>query len=434
MDHLINEGLACLSQQNYQGAAEQFRQATILAPDHPIGHLNLGAVLWHQNDLGGATSAIQRALTLDPRLVQAHVNLAVMYAEREQFTEALQHLELSVQITPDAAAYHNIGIIQRRQGNRQQALEAFNKALDLQPHDWLTQLNCATELLVLGQFTAGWQAYEARLGNRAVYDSYTIQKGKPQWNGQWVDHLVIHYEQGFGDTIQSCRYIDAASQRCNRLTLIPQPVLLKLLQSSFADNPKITVTDIHPVEFDCYQWIDGLPRWFDAGSKPIPAKPYLRVPSSTTWQRRFAALAGRKIGLVWAGRADIINDNRRSMHLDNLDQLLDVSDVSFISLQRDCAEHDPRLFDAARYFTDWSITAAAIQELDLVISVDTAVAHLAGALGKPVWLLNRFDTCWRWQLERMDSPWYPTMRIFRQPVADDWQTVLTEVIKAIHSQ
>jgi Tfp pilus assembly protein PilF len=434
MSDPIIDGLAFATAHDYQHAAECFQLAINQHPTEVAGYLNLGAMAWRLGDFQHATEALEQALQLAPQLPEAHINLAVMYAEYGQYNDAQHHLESAMDIAPCAYGYYNLGIIQRRLGNRPAALAAFDRALSYDP-DWLTQLNRANELLTLGQFATGWDAYEARLGFTAVYDHYTVQtQGKPLWNGEFVEHLLIHYEQGFGDTIQSCRYLHAASERCNRLTFVPQPVLTRLLQSSFKHNKKITITDILPDDFDSYQWVDGLPRIFKAGIKRIPNQSYLSCPTDTTWRTRFESLQPFKVGVVWAGRADCINDHRRSMQLSDLDALLALTDISFVSLQLDRDERDRRMFDAAPYLSDWSDTAAAIDELDLVISVDTAVAHLAGAMGKPIWLLNRFDTCWRWQLNRSDSAWYPSMRIFRQPSTDDWRTVVIDVVVALKKQ
>jgi hypothetical protein len=205
------------------------------------------------------------------------------------------------------------------------------------------------------------------------------------------------------------------------------------MKESWKHNAKVTVVETLPDSFSGHVWVDSLPGIFQAGVRPIPNQPYLSVPRSAIWQQRLAPYTQRRVGVAHAGRLGHKIDERRSVSLAVYDPFLAVPGVDFFSLQVERKETDPRVIDLSDWLYDWAETAALIQELDLVITVDTAVCHLAGALGKPVWMLNRFDSCWRWLMTGSTTEWYPTMRIFRQPAADDWRTVVSEVRDALVS-
>ena len=257
--------------------------------------------------------------------------------------------------------------------------------------------------------------------------------------------LLVHSEQGLGDTLQFCRFVPIVAQGA-KIVLEVQPPLHRLL----ADLPgiaEIVAEGDKLPPFDLHCALLSLPRFLGTSLETIPGEvPYLTADPLlvSAWRRRLAGLAGLKIGLVWAGGprpdepAESSVDRHRSMPLARLAALAEVEGVSFVSLQKgppaaQAAQPPPGmvLHDFTAELDDFADTAALVEALDLVISVDTAVAHLAGALGKPVWLLNRFDTCWRWLLGRDDSPWYPTLRQFRQPAAEDWDSVIAAVKAAL---
>jgi Tfp pilus assembly protein PilF len=420
---LIDSGLAAVGSGDYAMACRDFRAAAAHNPKLVAAHVNLGSVLWLLKDFDAATLSFIEAIAIHPRSADAHMNLGVIYGDTDRLDDAVRHLRIALSIDPTAAGYSNLGVVYRRQNKRQLALHAFEAARAFGPDDPQNHLNCANEYLLFGRYTEGWRGYAERLKMPYGHSTFEIAKDSRVWTGEHVHHLLIHHEQGFGDTIQSSRYIDEASEHCDRLTFVSQPSLAELMRISFAHNPKVTVSAEIPAKYDCFQWTESL---LADGGEPRPMPPYLSAPVSNKW-RHLHSLRGLRIGLVWAGSKDTLVDARRSMHLHDLEPLLDLAGVSWVSLQMDRDEHDARLYDVAPYLKDWASTAGAMAELDLILSVDTAAAHLAGALGKPVWLLNRFDTCWRWQLDRTDSPWYPTMRIFRQPAADDWESVIETV-------
>jgi hypothetical protein len=258
--------------------------------------------------------------------------------------------------------------------------------------------------------------------------------------------LLLHAEQGLGDTLQFCRYAPLAAARA-RVVLEVQAPLARLLSSLPGVSQVIARGEALPA-FDAQAPLLSLPRAFGTTIETVPARvPYLAADpdQAAAWGRRLAALPGLKVGLCWAGepRAGFPElaaiDARRSISLAALAPLAKVAGVSFVSLQKgapaaQAADPPPpmALFDYTAELADFADTAALVENLDLVISVDTSVAHLAGAMARPVWLLNRFDTCWRWLLDRQDSPWYPTLRLFRQTTPGDWTSVIADLRQALH--
>ena len=261
----------------------------------------------------------------------------------------------------------------------------------------------------------------------------------PSWNGEAIgDRLILLVaEQGHGDTLQFCRYVPQIAAGARGTILAVQPGLVRLL-SRLPGVSEIITEGGRPSSFDLWCSLMSLPRAVGTTLETIPAvTPYLTADPADVahWRARLARLAGLRVGLCWAGGqfnlGQVYRDRRRSLALDALAPLGDVPGVQFFSLQKGppAAEaarppHGLRLHDFTGELDDFADTAALVDNLDLVISVDTAVVHLAGALGRPVWLLNRFDTCWRWLQNRDDSPWYPSLRQFRQPAPGDWASVI----------
>ncbi len=427
--HLFDCALDEMDKRDVDRAIQLFKLVIEERPDLVAPYVNLGSALWALQRSEEAERAFRGALAIEPYCDEALMNLAIILAERGCESEAIDLFHRSLEVKPTAIGYTNLGTLYRRLGIRLKAMEALEQAYKLDPNDAKIRMNLSMELLLFGRFTEGWMHYAACLPDviRSETD-HIIAKDTRLWNGEQTGHLVIHHDQGIGDTIQSARYINSTSQKCERLTLVPQTSLVSLLTKVFADNPKITVSENVPEHYDCYQWIDLL--MVGSGCEPIPNDPYIKIVSNDRWKfvRRFPHL---RVGIAWAGNKDQIVDSRRSIPFDMFDELFKVSNVSFLSLQVDRKDRDKRLYDMSHHLRNWESTAGIIQELDLVISVDTAVAHLAGAMGKPVWLLNRFDNCWRWQIDRNDTDWYPTMRIFRQPSLGDWTSVITETRAAL---
>lgn len=340
--------------------------------------------------------------------------------------------------------YTNLGVAYYGAGKREQARQYYQKALALNPTLVLTKFNLSMAMLVEGDFD-GFALYEHRLRREPPDDptrggSVTILPGlldKVRWDGGDLrgKHIVVWAEQGLGDNLMMLRYLPLLRARgAARVTVLCVPSLARTMATA-ADQVEVDPDWAKTAGFDVYCPSMSLPLCFGTRPDTIPAAvPYLTVPAATAqaWDGCLARLPGLKVGLVWAGGKDFKRDTLRSLNLRQLAPLMEVGGVHWISLQKgqaaeDLAEVDWRILDWAYHCDDLMDTAALVQQLDLVITVDTAMAHLAGALGKPVWMMSRFEGEWRWLAGRSDSPWYPTMRIFQQPAVKDWRSVLASV-------
>ena len=327
------------------------------------------------------------------------------------------------------------------------ALVSYDRAIALKPDYAKAHFNRSLALLLKGNFADGWEEYEWRWkgGARGVKPR---KFECPQWRGENLagKTIFLYPEQGYGDTIQFLRYVPLVASRGGHVILEVPPPLLRLAER-LQGAAQVFASGAAAPAADFFCPLLSLPRAFSTTVATIPGEvPYLVADRTAiaAWRRRLAVLEGLRVGLVWAGsprpnqpEANRIN-RRRSITLGHFANLADVPGVSLVSLQKDQAASQTRSPPPGLFVHDWTDelgdfadTAALIEALDLVISVDTSVVHLAGALGKPVWLLNRFDTCWRWLLDRDDSPWYPTLRQFRQPRRGDWDSVIMDVLAAL---
>jgi hypothetical protein len=320
-------------------------------------------------------------------------------------------------------------------------MASFEAAMTLRPDDTLLRFNASFCRLLLGDMEQGWRDFEYRWG-RPQMASDVRDLGRPRWQGETDGTILLHAEQGFGDTLQFCRYPPLVADRGVKVVLEVQPPLVRLLRRL---DPRITVLPRGATlpRFDWQCPLMSLPLALGPRLIPTP-EGYLRVDADRTahWRVRLRDLPGRKVGLVWAGsprhhepEAKAV-DRRRSLALRRLAPLARVPNVTFISLQKgEAATQAPppglKLADFTDELADFEDTAPLVAALDLVISVDTAMVHLAGAIGVPIWLLNRFDTCWRWQLGRTDSPWYRSATLFRQPTLGDWDSTIEAVANAL---
>jgi hypothetical protein len=381
----------------------------------------------------------------DPKLAQAHCNLARVLGGLERLDDAVASYREALRLDPGYVnARNNIGIELTRLARYDEALAELDEALRLDAANAPAHANRAVLLLRLGRFAEGFAEYEWRWRTRPP-KSPPRDFAQPQWNGEDLRDatLMLHAEQGFGDTLQFCRYAPLVARGCAKVFLeVPRPLLRLLRQSLAAENLEVVprLTDFPATQAlpraDYHCPLLSLPRVLGTTVDDVPAAvPYLAADATVVaaWSQRLTELPGRKVGLVWAGLPQYADDAQRSLPLAQLAPLGAVSDVTFVSLQTGAAGQaitppaGLTIHDASPGLRDFADTAALVAALDLVVSVDTAAAHLAGALGKPVWLLNRFDTDWRWMVDRAESPWYPTMRIFRQPQRGDWNSVVAQV-------
>jgi tetratricopeptide (TPR) repeat protein len=409
-----------------------YERALAQRPDRVESHNGLGVVLRDQGLLEEAVACYERALALVPDHPETHTNLGLALADLGRQEEALEHYNKALAVQPDRAETHyNLGIALMGQGRHDDALASYGRALALKPDYAQAHLNRGIALLRTGQFDEGWDEYEWRFpvaGYRRDFD-------RPLWSGEPLAGrtILVHAEQGFGDTLQFVRYVPAVAERGGRVVLEVQEPILRLARTIEGVSQVVAAGDPLP-EFDCHCPLLSLPRVFKTNLTNIPdALPYLRVPAeaSAAWIRRIGSRPGPKVGVVWAGTAVGAIDLRL------LRPLWEVKGVSWFSLQVGDRSGDISLLDGVEiadlspWLTDFAETAAAVRELDLVISVDTSVAHLAGSLGSPIWLLLPYASEWRWLLEREDSPWYPTARLFRQKKTGDWPGLAREVAAAL---
>jgi hypothetical protein len=332
-----------------------------------------------------------------------------------------------------------------RMGRLDEAAASGRVAVRLGPDSPDGHFNLSLALLALGDLAQGWEEYEWRWKTRLMQGRRHFPQ--PQWRGEAAGGrtLLVQAEQGFGDTIQFCRYATLAAARGLRVILEAQKPLVRLLRCLPGVDLVVEQGD-GPPPFDLQCPMLSMPLAFGTTVGTIPsAASYLEADAAlaAAWRARLSAVAGHdlRIGLVWAGNPGselpsmAARDRRRSVAPDLLAPLFGLPGLRFFSLQKDgpAAPGGFPLTDFMGGMGDFADTAALVAGLDLVISVDTAVAHLAAALGKPVWLLDRFDHCWRWLAGRRDSPWYPSLRVYRQPRPGDWAPVIAEVVRDLRS-
>jgi Flp pilus assembly protein TadD len=417
-------------------AVEYCRRAIALAPNAPQAHNNLGVALKTMGALEEAAICFQRVIELQPDCAEAHNNLGTVLHVQGRLGSAESSLRRALALTPGSAEAHiNLGSLLEEIGQRDEAENCFRPALALNPDLPEAHLHLAMALLARGDFAAGWRDYEWRFKTRQMAPQRR-HFAVPQWQGEAGRTVLIHAEQGYGDTLQFCRFVAPAAALGVRVIMEVPKALFRLLRD--LPGPAQVISKGEPLPaHDVHLPMLSLPFVLGTTLETIPAEmPYLHAKPAeiARWQKRTAGM-GRRVGLVWAGNprhsspAQAAVDRRRSIDPARLAPLFTVAGVQFISLQKDgpLVPAGFPVLDCMAEVEDFADTAALIATLDLVISVDTAVAHLAAALGKPVWLLNRFDSCWRWLTGRRDSPWYPGLRLYNQPVPGDWESVLAEV-------
>ncbi|OAJ60834.1 sulfotransferase [Paraburkholderia ginsengiterrae] len=443
-DALNNRGNALAGLSRPLDALGSFDRAIALMPDFASAWNNRACVLRDLGRPADALASCDHALALQPNYPDAWSNRGNALSDLNRPDDAERSYRRALELAPAFAdAWNNLGLTQIDLNQHAQALSSYERALAVNPTAAETHWNESLCLLQMGQLEAGWRKYEWRW-ERSRIKSGRRNFAEPLWRGDFSIEgktILLHAEQGLGDTLQFCRYAALVSTLGAKVVLEVPSELMRLTATLEGVDQLIEAGQPLP-PFDCHCPLLSLPLAFKTRLDTIPsATPYLFADAEAAhrWHERIHAQADGqlKVGLVWAGgnRPHVAelrkNDARRSMTFERFAPLLDVPDVQFFSLQKGPAaqqladsEWRARVIDYTEELGDFADTAALVVNLDLVISVDTSTAHLAGALDKPVWILNRFDTCWRWLLERTDTPWYPCARLFRQPALGDWDSVM----------
>jgi len=448
-------------------AAVCLERALERRPEFPEALLNLAVVREEQGALEDAADRLRLAIRLRPQMAYAHNNLASVLQKQGRTGEALEHLREALRLDPDfAEAHHNLGVVLDGMGRPGEAIASYREALRRKADYADAHLDLGLALLRSGDFTAGWEEYEWRWRTRRARVRRFVQ---PEWDGSPLEGrtLLIHAEQGLGDTVQFLRYVPLVPDAA---ILLEVPPAAAPLVGQTPWSARVPPRALHPLAarapaadggsaapaagsrfagvagivpagaalppFDRHIPLLSLPRLFQTTLRTIPrATPYLPAayPARIAfWNRRMGHEGTFRIGLCWAGSGAHSNNRTRSMRLADCAPLAAIPGISFFSLQKGPPSREPppdgmEIVDVLEGTADLRDTAAVIQNLDLVLSVDTLVAHLAGALARAVWTLLPFAADWRWLRQREDCPWYPTMRLVRQPGAGDWKSVIERV-------
>ncbi len=436
----FNRGGLLLAHGDAEAALSCFDQACALQPEHAGAHCNRGAALYASGRLREAAEAFRQALRIKTDLPEAELNLGNALMRLGQYEASRQAYLRAIVLRGDyALAFCGLGIVAKEMGRFDEAMRAFDQSLCLAPNSAEARSNKGCLQLLLGDFAEGWEGYEYRWaeGRRPVpASSARFDLTDPaSIAGQKI--LVVH-DHGLGDATQFFRYVVLLTQAGAEVSFAAPAKLRRLLASSGAPI-RWRDEDDFSGDFDAVLAISSLPRAFSTRLDAIPAPiPYLRAEAERVehWRNR-AAGAGPKIGLCWRGNIDFRVDPRRSIPAESLLPLAELEGLRLFSLQKGVVEAELPAALAAnlRRFSEgfdegpdaFIDTAALMANLDLIVTCDTSIAHLAGALGRPVWVALRHVSEWRWMTERMDSPWYPTMRLFRCGENDDWTALFAEI-------
>jgi tetratricopeptide (TPR) repeat protein len=422
----------------FDEAISTLRHAIQLKPGYAEAYNNLGNLLREIRQLDEAAAVLKHAVQLKPDLPEAHNNLGNVLRDKGLLEDAIAAHIQALRLKPDfASAYHSLGCVLQELGKWPEALENHRKAVALEPANPALHWSYSRVLLLLGQWKEGWAEFESRLNAPRLRLNRDFSQ--PKWDGldSSGETILLHAEGGYGDALNFIRFVPQVAKRGARLILECQSDLVSLFQGLPGLDRVLSRGQPLP-PFDQHIPLQSLPRVFGLTLENIPnTVPYLAAPPDrvSRWASRLADETKLRIGLVWSGSKCAGPDNR-TRSIDVFVPLAEIPGIKFFSLQKgdDSSQLPPAGMDFADFSTelnDFADTAALVQNLDLVVTVDTAVAHLAGALAKPVWVLIPLQPDFRWLLDRTDSPWYPTMRLFRQKSRKDWAEVVDRIAQAL---
>jgi tetratricopeptide (TPR) repeat protein len=473
---LNNSGVALRKIRRPNEALAHFDRAISLKPDYPVAHLNRGNVLRDLNRLDEALVSYYCVIALNPDDADAYLNRGIALKDLKRFDEALEILDYTLKLNynysvahlnrgnilrdlnrmdealasydratalnPDYAdAYSNRGNVLKDFKRVDEASKSFDYAIVLKPDFSIFYWNKSLLKLLIGEYLEGWKLYQCKI-NKEIINSNHRDYNQPLWLG--VDFLInktllIYSDQGFGDYIQFVRYA-AMVEQLGAKVILEVPSELMTLFSSLKGKFILIEKGTPLPNFDYHCPVTTLPFAFKTTVETIPAQmPYLYAGEKRKkrWNEKLGIKTVRRIGLVWSGSDAHKNDDKRSLLLKELIKILNIP-AEFYCLQKEIRKIDirslmdfPNIRQHQEHLLDFSDTAALIDAMDLVISVDTSVAHLAGAMGKKTFILLPYSPDYRWMLEKKDSPWYPTVTLFRQPAMGDWDTVISEVTQSL---
>ncbi len=427
-------GMICHQTSRDVEAAIWLRRAAGLQPDSARIFSGLGYALRGLGNEAGAAKNFTRAAELEPQNPDHFYALGIAWHKLGDFERAAAAFQKAVELNPqDAASWNNLGKIFKQLNRLEDSLAAYNRALEISPGYELARHGRAISLLTAGRLAEGFREYESRWSKIKPREF-----AQPRWRGEPVagKTIFIHAEQGFGDAIHFARFVPLVRQRAARVILECRPELKSLFIFSDIADEIIAFGEVVP-PFDVFISIVSVPGILGITQENLPNRvPYLKAPTDVGLPP--AESGNLKVGFVWAGSPTHSDDVSRSLPLEMFAPILRTPGTSFYSLQLSVPERDktffqalPGVVDLSPQLNDFLATAGFVQQLDLVIAVDTGVVHLAGALAKPVWTLVQFDADWRWFLDRPNTAWYPIMRLFRQTRRGEWPPVVARVAEEL---
>jgi len=450
-------------------ASELVHKAVFSDPHNPEYYYNLGLILATLGQMKNAVTAYQNAINLQPGYSDALNNLGLMLYDQDMLEESVILFQQAIRSKPDLTnAWYNLGMALQAQGRSTEAIEAYDQVLQVSPDSAETHFNRSISLLLTGNFEEGWDEYEWRFRPSGKKMGGVSEKHLMRWDGASLNQkrLLVNDEQGIGDTLQFIRYLPMLKEQGGTVIFETSKPLQTLLEK-FAGLDELVVPSsggMSNIEFDFFVPLMSLPGIFNTNLETIPDRiPYIFANNEKVklWQDRInqhtfnvgivwagtptanygqAGLSGLEhVNLAWAGNPVNKTAASRSNRLEYFRPLSKIPGVQLYGLQKGAGAKQVRQMSAAidvinlgEKFKDFSDTAGVIENLDLVVTVDTSVAHLAGAMGKPVWVLIPLVPDWRWMLERDDSPWYPSMRLFRQHIRGEWGDVFHRIAYELH--
>ncbi|NQU60140.1 MAG: glycosyltransferase family protein [Rhodospirillales bacterium] len=468
-DALNRLGFMAFEQGNSEKAVYLISRSIAVNPENPAYHVNMGIIQKKLQRLPEALECFQNAMALRPEDPSNPCHVAETLRLQEKYPEAEVFYRQAIEIKPDFfSAIHNLGVVLEEQGRTEEAeasyrrvlegggeaapvlynlgnvlkdqhradeaIAAYKRAVELQPDFAEARVHMAFARFLKGDYAAGWDDYEWRWKIPA-FTSPPRAFDQPAWDGTPLEgrKILLHAEQGFGDTLQFARYARVVSGMGGKVILECQPALKRLMETLSETEEVVANGDALPA-FDCHAPLLSVPGLMGATLETIPADvPYLAAEKELAdkWAGRFSSFKGIKIGIAWQGTAEKRGTQSRACPLSQFQPLFDNPDIELFSLQKEIPSEDRPLpdgvADLSPELNDFADTAAIMSSLDLIISIDTAIAHLAGALGLPTGLLLSTGGDWRWLMERLDSPWYPTIKIFRQPREGDWGGIFDQI-------